>query len=84
MAILLKKGRSLIPATVDALPIYAEVVPVDGQFDAKLFVGDILIKNAIFDTEADAATHADDFLDDMCTRLIDGGVTIIVIDDSDF
>lgn len=84
MYIYLKKQRVLTPTQSGVKTIHAEVVQFDGQFDAKLYIGKKLVANAIFNSEADAVLQADHFISKVVAKLDMGGVTIIVIDDSDF
>lgn len=82
-----KKGTQLIPLSVDALPMSATVLPDGDGFKAVCKVGnEVLNEKTGFETTAAANVYAEGWIGAMAAKIEQsgGGVTIIVIDDSDF
>lgn len=83
-----KKGTQLIPLSTDALPMSATVLPDGDGFKVQCTVLDnaVLNEKTGFETTAAANIYAESWIGVMAAKLEQsgGGVTIIVIDDSDF
>lgn len=82
-----KKGTQLIPLSADALPMSATVEADGSEFKVVCKVGnEVLNEKTGFDAVTAAETYASGWIGAMAAKLEQsgGGVTIIIIDDSDF